>query len=420
MATIPNDTIDRWSSHLGAGEFDPTTLEREVVVETKTGRPRQAGATSAEGEWILQSRRHAEESLYVFAKLVLGLTRLTDHLHRGVCHWLQQVPPYRKLYLLPRDHLKTSIARALILHLLIQPKENNQYFKGCWEDGCGLLDCEDPTHRFDGSNTRILYAGETERAAQNQLRWCAAKMQSTKLLRALWPHKMWDDARKEAPKWSAEAFQVRRSKEYPEASVEALGVGGAVTGRHYDVLVKDDIATMKAANSRLVMEDTIAWNTATRALMDDPDKSLEFMLGTRWAPGDVWRTIQQDDPTVQVMCRAILEDGKPIFPEMFSLETIDRLRREEGSLFPLMRMNTDCDPSLSDFDMAMVRALRIEDGCLVFDEDVRDAALLARRDAPAEQEKPGVEVTQTFRGQRLTQVYDQLGARNAYLRLKAS
>jgi hypothetical protein len=419
MATIPNQSIDRWTSRLGDGEFDPSTLEREVVVEVKSGKPRQAGADSADGQWIVETRRHAEESLYVFAKLILGLNRMTDHLHLGVCNWLQQVPPYRKLYLLPRDHLKTSIARSLILHLLIQPKEHNVYFQGCWEDGCGLADCVDVHHRFDGSNTRILYAGETERAAQNQLRWCAAKMQSTKLLRALWPHRMWDDARKEAPKWSAEAFQVRRTKEYPEASVEALGVGGAVTGRHYDVLVKDDIATMKAANSRLVMEDTIAWNTATRALMDDPDKSLEFMLGTRWAPGDVWRTIQQDDPTVQVMCRAILEDGKPIFPEMFSLETIDRLRREEGSLFPLMRMNTDCDPSLSDFDMSLVRDVLIDGTDLVFNEDSRDAALAVHRDAPLETETPGVTVSQEFRGQRFREAYDTLGARNSYLRLRA-
>jgi hypothetical protein len=373
-----------------------------------------------DGQYIQDTRRLAERSLYFFAKSVLGLTRLTDHLHLGVCDWLQKVPPYRKLYLLPRDHLKTSIARALILHLLIQPKESNLYFPGCWEDGCGLLDCVDPTHRFDGCNTRILYAGETERAAQNQLRWCAAKFQGTKLLRALWPHRMWTDVGREAPKWSAEAFQVKRTKEYPEASVEALGVGGAVTGRHYDVLVKDDIATMKAANSRLVMEDTIEWNKATRALMDDPDKSLEFMLGTRWAPGDVWRTIQQDDPTVQVMCRAILEDGKPIFPEMFSLETIERLRREEGTLFPLMRMNTDCDPSLSDFDMGLVRSVQIEGTDLVFAEDSRDAALVARRDEPLVQETPGVTVSQEFRGQRVRDAYDRLGAREAYLRMKVA
>jgi len=74
----------------------------EVVVDRRTGQPRHAGADQSDGPWIMQFRRRAEQSLYVFAKGVLGLTRLTPTLHKPLCAGLTRIPPYRKLRLLPR------------------------------------------------------------------------------------------------------------------------------------------------------------------------------------------------------------------------------------------------------------------------------------------------------------------------------
>src|SRR5438105_4710526 len=253
-----------WINDLGEGSFNPELLQKEVIVDAKTGEPRQAGADQSNAEWIKTTRKAAEKSLYVLCKGILGLSRLTPELHLGVCNWLQKVPPFRKLYLLPRGCLKTSIARGLMVHLHIQPKEENLYFPGCCEIGCpSPVDCTLPAHRFDGRDTRILYAGETEWNAEKQLTWMMMTWQANKKLKAFWPQAVWDNPRKESEKWSSRAILLRREKIFPEASVECIGVNGAITGRHYDVIIKDDIATEKAANSRLVMEDTIEWNRAT-------------------------------------------------------------------------------------------------------------------------------------------------------------
>jgi len=265
-----------------------------------------------------------------------------------------------------------------MIHLTIQPKERNIYFPGCQYVGCNnRLDCADPLHRFDGRDSRILYAGETDRNAAKQIKWAAEQYDGCKLLRAMWPSCVWESSSKESPKWSAEAIEIPRPSKFPEGTIESIGVGGAVTGRHYSVLIKDDIATLRAANSRTVMIDTIEWNRATRALMDDPDESLEFMLGTRWAPGDVWETIQREDPSVECLVRSIIEDGKPIFPELFSLETIQRLKEEEKHLFPLIRMNSGSDPEISDFDVTKLRSFAFENGHISFPDDGRDQRLSA-------------------------------------------
>ena len=76
----------------------------ELHIDPKTGEVRQAGADRA-GPFVAQFRRDCEEDLFLFATAVLGLERLTRTLHYPVCQWLQAVPPFRKCYLLPRDHL---------------------------------------------------------------------------------------------------------------------------------------------------------------------------------------------------------------------------------------------------------------------------------------------------------------------------
>lgn len=391
-------------------EEKPPTVE--IVVDAKTGRPRQAGAdggTSLEGRYVNEFRQHAERSLFAFARGVLGLNRLNDTLHWDVCKLLTHVPPYRKLVLLPRDHLKTSIvSRAMPIHILIQPRESNLY-----------------RFNIDGGSTRILLSNETATNAEHFLRWIEARFETNRLLRALWPHRCWENAQRQSPKWSAQEMTIPREDDYPEASIETIGVGGAITSRHYDVLIKDDLISIEAANSPLVMQDTIQWHIASRALMDDPDKSLEFIVGTRWAAMDLYSFIlnggalgaseYEPDHSVEVYHRAAIEDGEPIFPQMFSLETLLRLQKENGpALFSLLYMNNAANPELTDFDMGEVRRFEAQGGKIIFDEDARDASI-------AEALKPSSKppTSQDLRGLPLNKhTMDMVMGRGEWMRLK--
>lgn len=327
---------------------------KEFVVNQKSGEVRQAGSDRS-GVWIEKMREEMSRNLFYFAYATLNLTRLTESLHLPVCKWLVQSPPYRKLLLLPRDHLKTSLLRALVCHMLVQEKEENIYFPG-----------------MDGSETRILYAGETATNAEHQLSWIEGQMEGNALLRTFWPHKTWGNTKKEAKRWNAKEMLLPRKTDYPEASVETIGVGGAVTGRHYNVLAKDDLIGFAARKSPVVMQEASEWHKTSRALLDDPDEGLEFLTGTHWATGDIYDEMEAGDPSIEVITRAAVEEGKPIFPEMFSLESIARLERELGELFPLLYMNTSVDPRLTDFKMEDVRGYEKQGEWMVFAEDARD------------------------------------------------
>jgi len=354
------------------------TARAEIVLDRKTGQARQAGAATADGPWITTYRRKMEGSLYAFIKGVLGKTFLTEALHLPVCQFLQRVPPMRKAILLPREHAKTTIvSHSLPIHILIQPADANVYFPG-----------------EDGADQRIIMTGETEARMTDALRVIESAFETNEVLRALWPHRTWDNPRKQSKKWNEREMILPRTQEWSDPSIRAMGVGAAVTGAHPSVLIKDDLVTLDAANSPLVMQQAIDWHVASRALINKPS-SLEFLIGTRWGVADLYDAIQRNDPTVAWLIKAVVEDGEPIWPEAFTLDKIAQLQREFGVLFALLYMNSGSDPSLTDFDMEMVREFALVGNALEFTEDERDVAIGERlnRPAPLPPVPPGTPLT---------------------------
>lgn len=345
----------------------PKYEHREVVVD-KNGLPRQAGSSQAEGKFIKEFRKAAEGNLFVFSKGVMGRDYLTKRLHLPVCEFLQRTPPFRNLVLMPRYHGKTSItSHCLPLHILIQPKEMNLYFPG-----------------INGAECRILMAGETAKRAEDNLRVVSAAFESNQVFRAFWPQMCWPGhPRKFTKVWNNQGIIIPRETSWPDPTVRAIGVGGAITGARPNVLIKDDLISFEAANSDVVMAEAIEWHIVSRALLDEYEKetslqSLEIISGTRWAVYDLYSHIIDNDPSVEVLgerFHRIIADGKILWPERVTEAKIEQLRREFGTMFYLLFLNSAADPSLTDFDLAEVRDFELQGGKLRFDADERDHLL---------------------------------------------
>lgn len=330
----------------------------ELVTDRK-GNIRQAGTVDPAGEAIRKARLKAEKDLYFFCKVVLKRDYLTPTLHGPVCDWLTKTPPVRKMLLLPRRHAKTSIvSHGLPLHILIQPAENNLYWPG-----------------LAGCDMKILMAGEVEKRAAENMGVIRMVFEQNPIFRGLWPHLCWENPRRQASAWNNTSLVIPRNVHFPDPSIRAAGAGGAITGTRPHVAIKDDIVSEEAANSPQVMQNAIDWHRNTRALYEDQDRSLEYIIGTRWAVNDLYSHIVQTDPTVEHMIRSIIEDGRPIYPEAFSMEVIEQLRASMGVMFALMYMNNVGDPDLVDFPESELRFFRREGSVLLFDEDYRDNSL---------------------------------------------
>lgn len=367
----------------------------EVVIDSRTGKVRQAGTVDPAAAAIEEFRALAEQELYIFAKYVMGMSLMTDGFHRGECSWLQKVPPRRKLWLTPRNHLKSSVVRSMIAHVLVQPLEGNNYFPGCQDKICRfkreelekdvgvVLECEDIAHRMPGVNTRILLGRETAKHAEAGVKWLEGQWENNDMLRALWPHCVWPKGVTPKRGWNQTEMTCPRTRDRVEPSVYAIGVGGAATGWHFDMHTFDDLVTNDAANSPVVMEGAIQCFKDWRALLDSQEHSLEYTIGTHWAVRDLYYTIMYDfdgarhpDPTVAARVRSIVEDGQIVFPEMgYSWKTVLQLQAADPVMFALMYMNSLSDPNIADFNMAEVREFDWDGECLVFGSDERDALL---------------------------------------------
>lgn len=384
-----------------AAVVEPRLPPHEIIVESKTGRVRQAGADD-EGREIVEFRLECERSLYAFAKGILRRDLLSPRLHGWFCASLQRNPPYRKLRLMPRGHLKSTIvSEALPIHMLIQPDpENgeNVYWPG-----------------ISGADMRILLSGEKQDLMSAHLRWIENQWETNSLLRGLWPQRAWQIPRRDAKKWNENEMLIPRQNDYADPSIRVIGVGGAITGAHPNVLIKDDLISIEAANSPTVMQTAIEWHKSSRALLaPDEERGLEYIIGTRWAVSDLYSHIMQTDPSVECMTRSIVEDGVPIWPEKISLKHVADLRKEYGSLFHLLYMNNAGDPELTDFSETDLRYYTIQGDSLVFDENDMDLLLHDKEKAPARPSPDGL------RGMPLTgDVYEmEFSAREEYLRFR--
>jgi hypothetical protein len=361
----------------------------ELVVDPN-GQPRQAGAAERDGRWVQAFRTNAEQHLYFFLTAVLKRTFLAAHLHQPLCEFLEDPVWMRKCLIAFRGGGKsTLVSRGLPLHCFIQPKAANKYFPGTW-----------------GVDTSLLLACETIKRGKDHMGVVKMALESNALLRALWPHVVWNNPGKDAKRWNNEEFILPRidQKDRADPSMRAVGVDAATAGMHPDGKIEDDPIAENAANSPTVMETAKGWHRASRSLINHPG-AREWSLGTLWAVDDLWQTEHMQDPSVHVLSKALIEDGAITWPERyvftdaearawnrthaaaiqdgtcFEKISIEQLQREHGAYFPLFYLNSPADASLTDFAAADLRTYTQLGNAIDFRDDPRDA-LLAAREAP--------------------------------------
>ena len=269
-------------------------------------------------------RESAERSTYVMAKAVLGFRDLIPSLHGEMCGWIER-SSRRKLGLAPRDHLKTSVwTIADTVRRMVR----------------------DP-------NIRILIANETSTNASHFLRRIEAVFERNTMFRWLWPELIPDFTKR--PKWSETEMCIPRSDDYPESTVEVIGVGGAVVSRHYTLIKLDDLVGKEASESAEVMRKTIDWYLYCESLLVDPKNEIHT-YGTRWTYNDLYAWIEKNERDVDTYHRSAIEEDQAIWPERFDLDELDRIRRKIGSFkFSCQYLNRPFDPEATSFDPAWLR-----------------------------------------------------------------
>lgn len=199
----------------------------------------------------------------------------------------------RTLLLAPRDHGKTECGISLVAQAI----------------------CED-------RNIRVLWIAEAEDSARKRVRRVKRLLESARV-QADWcsgspdgpygPLKVTAD-----DKWTESAIYVHRTLESVDPTLEAVGVGGSVTGGHFDLIVIDDLETNKSTYTQERRDKTRDWLRGTIYPMLVRG-GLMVVIGTRKHHDDAYAHMMRDptfrvmkDPAIRKWPERVEADGKVV------------------------------------------------------------------------------------------------------------
>ena len=158
--------------------------------------------------------------------------------------------------------------------------------------------CRDP-------NIRILVVKNTQRAAMKAVGVVKAQLETNKILRA--DYAPWwlevvgvnDICNKTGSwegqsQWQADKIYVRRTALHQDPTLESVGVGGAITGGHFDIIIIDDGEDPSRLKSDAAFLEQIEWLTGTIFQLREPWTKV-IVVGTfKRADGDMYAYVRSN------------------------------------------------------------------------------------------------------------------------------
>lgn len=185
---------------------------------------------------------HVEESS--------GAVPLTGF-HEELCTFVMDEKTKKKLILVPRGHLKSTL--VTVGYSLLRIAQNPE--------------------------TRILIANATYDMACSFLGAIKKHLKDNQTFR-----NYYGDLATNAEKWSENMITVPKWKPFTskkEATVTAYGMGGNLVSQHYDLIIFDDIVNRDFINTSEQIEKTVLFYKDALDLLEPG--GIMLVIGTRWS-----------------------------------------------------------------------------------------------------------------------------------------
>ncbi|KKN88097.1 hypothetical protein LCGC14_0251690 [marine sediment metagenome] len=289
-------------------------------------------------------RKMGRDNLYYLCKVILGYSKLVPHVHMPMCEFADTVKSRRRLKLMPRTHYKTTI----------------------WTIALTIKDI------LNDPNITILIVADTGTNASRFMREIQQHFQMNELFRWLYSEIIPKNFTKAT--WSQTEMIVPRTQVRREPTVDAIGAGGGVESRHYDVIRPDDLVTEKCIRSAVEMEALNVWAGGLESLLNSEIEGLIDFTGSRKQKGDLYEVqmkrygdgfeTQELGPhatqigEMAVFWRRDIENGKPIFPEQNSMAFLMRMKKWDPQRYHAQYANSPKGTGLNTYDSEDLRYWR--------------------------------------------------------------
>jgi predicted phage terminase large subunit-like protein len=259
-------------------------------------------------------KKTLEHDLYKFNKIILSAEKGKGKVplapfHKEMCTFIEKDKNKKKLILVPRGHLKSTL---ITIGYSVQ------------------------RIAYDPS-IRILIANATYKMAVAFLSEIKKHLQNNERLIEIFGSMAQDPL-----KWSEDMITLKDAKTAhgkKEATVTAFGMGGNLVSQHYDIIILDDIVNRDMINTRDQIEKTILFYKDVLDLADS-EKTEFIVIGTRWHDRDLYDWIMNKDNQIiqgfNVMIKQAYEgtlegeDYQPLWKDKFTQPYIKGLLRDKG------------------------------------------------------------------------------------------
>ena len=163
--------------------------------------------------------------------------------------------------------------------------------------------------------------------------------------------------------WSQTMVYVQREGMLKDPSVECIGLGGAITGGHFDLIIADDVVDAGDETSKKNMEDTLEWLRGTMANLAEPNTRIVF-VGTRKSFRDLYSILMEENVYAVKIEQAVkkmpskwsfvkgdhgniigvnveTQDAEVLWPDKWSTEALLMKRAELGEIMFNREMQND-------------------------------------------------------------------------------
>jgi len=189
---------------------------------------------------------------------------------------------------------------------------------------------DDPLPEWEGREATFGIFSHTRPIAKGFLRQIKNELERNQRLQELFPDVLYASPHKESPKWSEDdGITVKRQSNPKEATLEAWGVvDGQPTGKHFLVLIYDDLVTKESVTT----PDMIAKTTQSLELSYNlgSDGGYKRFIGTRYHFNDSYKTVIDRNTAVPRIYPATDDGTLTGEPVLLDAEALATKRRDMG------------------------------------------------------------------------------------------
>ena len=173
-------------------------------------------------------------------------------------------------------------------------------------------------------NVRILFAAESADQAKMFLRGVKTQFENNDLLKKLFGDfvtgaKIWQDG---------EIMVAQRQSAAKEGTITCMGTDSALPGRHFDIIICDDIVTKANSQTPAQRKKVFDWFYETLYPTLEPVGGRLWVLGTRWDDEDFLGWLEKEDYRATTIRFPVLdENDQSVWEEKFPTAKMHRIRK---------------------------------------------------------------------------------------------